>query len=319
MSVDSKANLYDLPVTPLSKDLDPKPLPISETQEVILKNYIVSIIKGLAPKYGVTEQKLLADINEVAPLQRQKKVPAPLNDSQIEVAKKELVNSDYTKFSFPKQIRMGVDPAIPSQNFCLLSFYPCKEAKADNGRFGSLKIRGSFATETEAEDRSDYLIRNVDSYSTYFIAPCGVEVPISDDMYNYTKTLQEVDIRRKNDKIAKDYIQSKIEEEKREKQEVEDRREALFRESQMALEGKTETDPINQYIEVRVSRSASRRQMEEVEKMRTFCSNNIKATTSRLAMMEADYNGPLEKVATERYLKTLGERGLDVVETMKFW
>ena len=64
---EQKVNPYDLPISPITKELDPKPLPSSVAQEVILKNYIVSIIKKLAPKYGVTEEKLLEDIYEVTP------------------------------------------------------------------------------------------------------------------------------------------------------------------------------------------------------------------------------------------------------------
>ena len=188
------------------------------------------LLRGF-PKYNVTEQKLLADIYEVAPIKRRKadekkifqteagapyhsSVPRPLTDEQVEEAKKELINKDYIHLKFPKQIRMGRDPAIAGQNCAVISFYPSKEAKADNeDRFGTLKIRGVFSSETEAEDRAEMLIRNVDSFSSYFFAPVGVEVSIANDMINYTKSLQEVDIRRKNDKIAKDYIRAKIDEE----------------------------------------------------------------------------------------------------------
>jgi hypothetical protein len=319
-STDSKVNPYDLPVVPLIKDLDPKPISsLTETEEVRIKNFIVSIIKNLAPKYGLTEEKLLADIYEVVPPRRQEKT-RPLTDEQVEEARKELVNSDYVKFKFPHQIRMSRDPAIPSQNFALITFYPSKEAKADNeGRFGSLKIRGVFSTETEAEDYAEKLIRTVDSFSTYFVAPCGAEVPIADDMFNYTKQLQEIDIRRKNDKIAKDYIQAKIEEEKKERQEVEERRETLMRESNLALEGKTATEPVDQYIEVRVSRASSRRQNDEVAKMKAFCDSNIRSTTAKLSDMEMSFNGPLEKIARERYVRTLIERGLNVEECLRYW
>ena len=53
--------------------------------------------------------------------------------------------------------------------------------------------------------------------------------------------------------------------------------------------------------------------------MKAFCDKNIRETTSKLAEMEFTFNGPLEKLAKEKYLKTLDERGLDKVECLKFW
>ena len=92
----------------------------------------------------------------------------------------------------------------------------------------------------------------------------------------------------------------------------------MLQESKLALEGNTTTDPIDQYIEVRVSRLSSRRQNDEVERMRSFCNKNIGECTAKLAIMEADYQGvgSLEKIATERYLKTIQERGINIMKQL---
>ena len=53
-------------------------------------------------------------------------------------------------------------------------------------------------------------------------------------MMEYTKAIQEVDIRNKNDKIARDYLNNKREEEEKEKKEVNEREAKIIQDSEIA-------------------------------------------------------------------------------------
>ena len=53
-------------------------------------------------------------------------------------------------------------------------------------------------------------------------------------MMEYTKAIQEVDIRNKNDKIARDYLNDKREEEEKEKKEVNEREAKIIQDSEIA-------------------------------------------------------------------------------------
>ena len=62
---------------------------------------------------------------------------------------------------FAKVDRVYSDPAIPMQNISLFSFTPAKGATPNsNGVFGFGKIRGTYNTPQEAEERAEYIIRS---------------------------------------------------------------------------------------------------------------------------------------------------------------
>ena len=135
-----------LPVVNPVKELDPTGVPVSAVDEVLTKQ--------------------IAEQNQQG---KKYQSPAPLTDTQLEEAKVALVNKDYIHFSFPRQIRMRVDPAIPGQTYTVISFYPSKQAVPDSdGRFGTLKVRGCYSDVMECEDKISEILRKVDSLVCQF-------------------------------------------------------------------------------------------------------------------------------------------------------
>ena len=104
---------------------------------------------------------------------------APLSSSEFKNAISELKSTDFIK-KFPRVERQYADPAISLQNIGLISFVPAKGAKPnENGVFGYAKMRGNYPNELEANERSEFIIRNVDSYNTIFSTYVGRPFPIT--------------------------------------------------------------------------------------------------------------------------------------------
>ena len=91
-----------------------------------------------------------------------------LTDPELDAA---LLTQNNTSFvdKFPRVERQFADPPIPLQMFSLVSFVPARGATPDkDGVFGFMKARGNYATTQEANERAEYLLRNVDSYHQIF-------------------------------------------------------------------------------------------------------------------------------------------------------
>lgn len=174
----------------------------------------------------------------------------PLTDTEMEVAMKALSDTSIID-KFPRVERTYADPAINMQNFTLFSFIPAKGATPDkDGVFGMAKVRGSYGTVREAAERTDYLIRNHDSYHKIYTAYVGRPFPVTvSDKYSAEKS--EIDIRKKQTEIISDDIKAKKEEEKRN---IDDMKE---REKQLLDQAKPDhvADPLEQYTVTRVKKA----------------------------------------------------------------
>ena len=111
---------------------------------------------------------------------------------------------------------MYADPQIPSQIYSLHSFVPSKGSTPDkNGVYGMVKFRGSFSSIQEANERSEYLIRNVDSYNSILTGYVGRPFPLTNNNKKYCTETNEVDVNKTTDEIVSKDIKSKRDEEKR--------------------------------------------------------------------------------------------------------
>ena len=133
---------------------------------------------------------------------------SPLTNEEAEHAMKELNITSFTD-KFPRVDRTFADPQIPLQTIGLLSFVPSKGAKPDEkGIYGFAKLRGNFATEMEASQKAEELIRNVDSYHNIFHVYTGRPFPITVSS-DYSAIVDEVDIRKDMTKTISTSIKDK--------------------------------------------------------------------------------------------------------------
>jgi hypothetical protein len=171
---------------------------------------------------------------------------SPLTNEEAKHALEELNNTAFTD-KFPRVDKTYADPAIPLQNIGLISFIPAKGATPnENGVYGFAKIRGNYATEMEASQRAEYLIRNVDSYHQVFHCYVGRPFPLTESS-KYSAETSEIDIRKETSKNVSESIRSKKDDEQQQIREIKEKEEKLLEESK-----REEVDPYEEYITQRV-------------------------------------------------------------------
>lgn len=176
---------------------------------------------------------------------------AALTPAETESAYKELNNTAFTS-KFPRVDRTYADPPVQLQSIGLISFTPAKGAVANkDGVFGFAKLRGNYASEMEANQRAEYLIRNVDSYHQIYHTYVGRPFPITASS-QYSADTQEIDIRRAAAESISSAVKEKKMEEKRTVDDIKQREEALRADTQADPE---EKDPIEEYTTLRVKKA----------------------------------------------------------------
>lgn len=227
----------------------------------------------------------------------------PLTSSELKNAIDELNSVDFIK-KFSRVERQYADPPISLQHIGLISFVPAKGATPnENGVFGYAKMRGNYANEMEANERSEFIIRNVDSYNTIFSTYVGRPFPITVSS-NYSKETNEVDISKEmTTSISSSVLTKKIEEKKN----IDN---IAKREKKLVEESKTEfDDPFDNYITLKVKKAQllftyneHSKKIEEIKKI-------IIKTRNDLALI--DLKEPnFKNLYFEKYMKARKEAGI---------
>lgn len=237
-----------------------------------------------------------------------------LDNSQTEAAMAELNVTTFVD-KFPRVDRTYADPPLSMQNIGLFSFIPAKGATPnEHGVYGFAKLRGNYHTPVEADQRAEFLIRNVDSYHKIYHAYVGRPFPVTCSS-SYSAETSEVDIRKETTKAVTSSIKDKRDEEQRIVQEIKEREEKLLAESKRAREDDgtgdvPETDPYDQYITLAVKKAQlSWTFLEHQKKLREVRDIIIK-TRQELAELDTKYPEFRDKYF-EKYLAARRDAGLD--------
>lgn len=172
-----------------------------------------------------------------------------LKEDEVENAMNSLNNNSYVK-KFLKVERRYADPVDPMQRIGLVSFVPAKGATPnEKGIYGFAKLRGNYPTNDEANERAEFLIRNVDSYHTVHHAYVGRPFPLCTTS-DYSADVTEIDIKKSMTDSISSSIKNKKKEEQQEIKEIEQRQEKLMEDT-----SKDEEDPEDYYITLRVKKA----------------------------------------------------------------
>ena len=175
-------------------------------------------------------------------------LPPLTNDETVE-AMKVLNNTDFTD-KFPMVDKTYADPTLPMQIFGLISFTPAKGATPnENGVYGFAKLRGNFASEIEASQRAEFLIRNIDSYHQIYHTYVGRPFPITNSS-KYSAETDEIDIRKETAKSVSHNVKEKRSTDEQQIKEIKEREEKLLAESK-----REEIDTYEDYITQRVKKA----------------------------------------------------------------
>jgi hypothetical protein len=228
-----------------------------------------------------------------------------LSDEEMSHAMSALNDKTFIE-KFAKVDRVYSDPSLPMQNISLFSFTPAKGAKPnENGVFGFGKIRGTFNLPTEAEERAEYIIRNVDSTHQVFHTYTGRPFPITNSS-KYSAETSEIDIRKEMTSATSSNVKERRNKDEQTMKEVREREEALIAESKMDPE---DVDPYDEYITLKVKKAQltwtyfeHKKKMEEILPI-------IGKTKERLVELD-DSNSEFAEKYLEKYMAARKDAGL---------
>ena len=236
-----------------------------------------------------------------------------LSEQEVDEAMKSLNKTDFIE-KFKRVDRSYADPPISMQNIGLISFTPAKGATPnEKGVFGFAKIRGNFATPIEADQRAEFLIRNVDSYHKIYHAYVGRPFPITFSS-EYSAETSEVDISREATKAISSNIKQQKMDEQKTTEEIKKREEQLLAESKKAREddgtGDPDVDPYDEYITQCVKKAQlSWTFLEHLKKMDEVRELILK-TREKIVQMDEKFPDFKDKYF-EKYMDARRQAGID--------
>lgn len=213
-----------------------------------------------------------------------KTITEPLNKEELTLAMNSLVKD----IKFAQVDRYYADPAQPNQRIALVSFVPSSGAKPDKDNiYGMMKVRGIYATEEEANERAEFLIRNVDSYHEIYHAYVGRPFPVTTSD-GFVNDIKKIDIRQKTTDVISEDILNKKRQEKNEMMDIKEREKKLLDESKRAQAGEP-IDIFEEYITENVKRAQLVWTFHETrEKMKQMKESFVKATQRIQELNEID-------------------------------
>ena len=237
---------------------------------------------------------------------------ANLTQQQVSDAMTELNNTSFTE-KFPHVDRTYADPPISMQNITLFSFTPAKGATPNSaGIFGFGKVRGSYSTTIEADERAEFLIRHTDSYHQIYHTYTGRPFPLTNSS-KYSAETSEIDIRKEMTKSVSNNIKEKKADEERTVQEIRSREEALIEESRADPDN---VDPYDEYITLKVKKAQlSWTYMEHIKKMQEIQSIIIK-TRIQLEILDAK-DPEFQQKYHDKYMKARDVAGFNEAKEKK--
>ena len=173
----------------------------------------------------------------------------PLTVEETKQAMAALNNNAYTR-RFPNVERRYADPVIETQKIGLISFVPAKGATPnEKGIYGFAKLRGNYASEDDANDRAEYLVRNIDSYHQVYHTFVGRPFPLTVSS-DYSAEVSQVDLQSEMTASIRDDIKKKREKEQKAIEEVKEREKKLLEDVK-----KPEEDLDDRYTTLRVKKA----------------------------------------------------------------
>lgn len=233
-----------------------------------------------------------------------------LSNTETESAMAALNNTTFVR-KFPEVERRYADPTIDLQKVGLISFIPAKGATPDEkGIFGFAKLRGNYATETEANERAEYIIKNLDSYHQIYHTFVGRPFPITVSS-DFSKEINRVDLRKEMTENISHDVKKKREKEAKDIEDIKRREQELLNESKRKEE--TPNDPelvLDEYITLRVKKAQLSWAYLETKKKLADMVGIIARTRVSLEEMEVKNPENKEKYF-QKYMDAREKAGLD--------
>jgi len=226
-------------------------------------------------------------------------------DEEIKEAMKEMnINKPIEKF---KRIeKLYADPPLQGQQIALFSFTPSMGAKPDqDGVFGMIKCRGVFQTQREANERSEYIFRNVDTYHKIYHCQVGRPFPVT---FNETffEEKEETELKKKVTETEGEFMKMSREEEETVMNGLKDRMRFIKEE----MENAKNPSRIDQYITMQVKRATLQMHIQSLENAIKEYMEITDVVIEKLKTFDSE-NSSLKELYITDYLKETEKVGVD--------
>jgi len=229
-----------------------------------------------------------------------------MTEEQVREALKALNDSTLIP-KYPEFEKRYLDPVIADQKFFLISFTPAKGATPNEaGIYGFAKVRGSYASDHEANERAEYLIRTTDSFHKIFHGFVGRPFPLTVNS-DFSADINTVDLKKHIVESTREDVKKKRMDEQKEIEEMKEREKQLLDDVKKA----PEDNPEDHYTTLKVKDAQLRwTYLETEKKMKQMLGSLARA---RKDIEEMDAKDPSYKQKyMEKYLNARKEANLPV-------
>lgn len=224
-----------------------------------------------------------------------------------EAETREAVKNLRVSHNYPAIERRLNDPELAGQRYGLVSFVPAKGATPNSqGVYGFAKLRGNFNTEEDANDRAEYLIRNVDSYHHIYTLYVGQPFPLTTSS-DFSAEVKSVDISKEATEAYNEDVKKKREKEKKEIEEIKEREKKLLEDVEKPVDERKE----EHYVTLRVKKAQLTwtyvETLKKIRQMQTLIAKTM------IEIDEIDEKEPtLKDLFFTRYKQARDEAGIPV-------
>jgi hypothetical protein len=226
-------------------------------------------------------------------------------DEEIREAMREMnINKPIEKF---KRIeKLYADPPLQGQSIALFSFTPSMGAKPDqDGVYGMIKCRGVFPTQREANERAEYIFRNVDTYHKIYHCQVGRPFPVTFNE-NFFEEKEETELKKKVAETEGEFLKMSREEEETVMNGLKDR----MRNIKEEMENAKNPSRIDQYITMHVKRATLQMHIQSLEKAIKEYTDITNIVVEKLKTYDEETPSLKETYMTD-YLKETEKVGVD--------
>ena len=213
----------------------------------------------------------------------------PLTEKETKAAMKKQYDDNLVD-KYKRIDRAYCDPIYNSQNFCLHSFVPSKDAQPDKyGIYGFMKCRGTFVNLTEANQRAEYLVKNVDSINKILTGWCGRPFPVCANSEKFCEEVNDVELRDQVEEVVGQSNREQKEKDDKTRKELLERQEKLLEESKRNQSGEiyqSEESPFDEYTTLRVKRASLIHTFVSLSEKLINIKHLIKNATREIEMMD---------------------------------
>lgn len=262
-----------------------------------------------------------------------------LNEKELVQAKKVL----FKKNSFPKINRKFVDPSKPGEHkFALFSYIELPDHEMNNFLNdikptlssqqqhklnellarkqvikGVAKIRGSYFTLSEAEQRAEELIKDVDSTNSIFTCLIGTPFPLVTE--GFAEEVNEVDLQNQTEHTISQNVREKRRKDQKEMDELKQQQDELMQDINMDPAAKEEENYITNRVKLAALKSeiiAHEKKIEECKNLQNNCIKWLRETKLKHPEYEETY---MDKYREARKAANIPENsdGEDIMKFMK--